>query len=132
MKKHIHTPVHHSIKGQSLIEFALLIPILLLLVFAIIDLGRIIYVYSAMQNSVREGARYGIINPLNTSEIENRVRQSAAGLDQSVLQVQTTYPTDAINVRLHYSFRALTPLVPSILGVNPLLLNAQATMFVEK
>lgn len=119
-------------QGQTLIEFALLVPIFLTISFAMIDLGRVVYFYSAIQNSAREGARYGIIEPYQTSEIENRVRGTAAGLDQSVLQVQTTYPDDAIRVHVNYTFRALTPVVPSLLGFSQLQLNAYATMFVEK
>ena len=128
MKTHKHT---HN-QGQTLIEFALLVPILLTISFAIIDLGRVVYFYSAIQNSAREGARFGIIEPFQTWEIENRVRSSAAGLDQSVLQVQTTWPDDAVRVHVQYTFRALTPVLPSLLGYDQLQLNAYATMFVEK
>ena len=48
--------------GQSLVEFALIIPIALLLVAGFLDLGRAIFYYSSISNMVREGARYAIID----------------------------------------------------------------------
>lgn len=46
-------------KAQGLVEFALVIPILLLLVFGIIEAGRLLFLYSAVLSSSREAARYG-------------------------------------------------------------------------
>lgn len=49
-----------NIKGQSTIEFALAAILLLVLLFAIIDLAAMFYVNLTMQHAVREGARYAI------------------------------------------------------------------------
>jgi hypothetical protein len=54
-------------RGQSLVEFALIIPIFLLLMVVIFDLGRAVYYYSAIHNAAREGARYGAAKPLQVS-----------------------------------------------------------------
>lgn len=53
--------------GQSLVEFALIIPLVLLLVAGFLDLGRAIFYYSSISNMVREGARYAIIDPNPTT-----------------------------------------------------------------
>lgn len=45
--------------GQSLVEFALILPFLLLLVFGIIELGRLMFIYSSVTVASREAARYG-------------------------------------------------------------------------
>ena len=50
-------PHHH--KGQGLLEFALVLPLLLLLVYGIIELGRLIWIYSMTLTTSREAARYG-------------------------------------------------------------------------
>jgi hypothetical protein len=50
-------------KGQTLVEFSLVIGFLLLLLFGIIDFSRLFFAYATMSNGVREGARYGIVNP---------------------------------------------------------------------
>jgi hypothetical protein len=46
-------------KGQGIVEFALVLPILLLLIFGIIEAGRLLWLYSAVLSSSREAARYG-------------------------------------------------------------------------
>lgn len=48
-------------KGQSLIEFALLLPILLILVMGLFDVGRAVFYYSVLNTAVREGTRYAIV-----------------------------------------------------------------------
>jgi len=50
-------------KGQTTVEFALVISLLLLLLFGIIDFSRLIFAYATMSNGVREGARYAIVHP---------------------------------------------------------------------
>lgn len=58
---------HQKERGQSLVEFALVLPILLLLMMGILDLGRFLFLYSQTMNGAREGARYGSVSGLNTS-----------------------------------------------------------------
>jgi TadE-like protein len=48
--------------GQALVEFALVIPLMLLFIFAIVDFGRVIYMYSVLSDVAREGARYAIVH----------------------------------------------------------------------
>src|SRR4029077_5456851 len=50
--------------GQSMVEFALVLPIMLLLLAGAIDLGRLFYSYIAVENAAKEGALYGARNPL--------------------------------------------------------------------
>ena len=45
--------------GQALVEFALVLPIFLLLLFGLIDVGRLVYTWNALNQAAREGARYG-------------------------------------------------------------------------
>jgi hypothetical protein len=45
--------------GQGIVEFALILPLLLLLVYGVIEAGRLLFLYSAVFTSSREGARYG-------------------------------------------------------------------------
>ena len=45
-------------KGQSLVEFALILPLLLVLVFGAIDFGRLFYTKTVLTNAAREGAYY--------------------------------------------------------------------------
>ncbi len=61
MKRNRQTP------GQGLVEFALILPLILLIIIVFIELGRIIYFYSALNNAVREGARYVIVTQFTSS-----------------------------------------------------------------
>jgi Flp pilus assembly protein TadG len=120
-------------KGQSLVEWAFVLPLLVLFIVIIMDFGRVVYYYSAIHNSAREGARYGVINPDQTTEIQDAARSKAVGLDQSELNIFVTQPTDkTINVRVTYRFFLITPLMGTFVGSNNMMLNAQTTMYIEK
>ena len=51
----------HS-RGQSLVEFALALPLLILLLMGIFDLGRAVYAYNTIANAAREAVRVGIVD----------------------------------------------------------------------
>jgi len=55
MKKRTHD-------GQSLVEFAIIFPVVLFLLLGFFDLGRTVIYYSSLSNAVREGTRAGIVN----------------------------------------------------------------------
>lgn len=54
-------PRRRSGAGQSLVEFALVLPIFLLLLFGLIDIGRFVYTANALNQAAREGARFGSV-----------------------------------------------------------------------
>ena len=119
-------------RGQDLAEYALILPIFLLIMMSIFDMGRAVYSYSALQNSVREGARYGIIHPDDITGIEEVVRQKAVGLDIRGLDIFTTYPSDeTIQVQATFRFQIITPIVGALFGSNEVILKGQATMQIE-
>ena len=45
--------------GQALVEFALILPVFLLLLFGLIDVGRYVYMNTVLSQAAREGARLG-------------------------------------------------------------------------
>jgi hypothetical protein len=53
--------------GQSLVEFALVFPLLILFLFGLFDLGRAVYAYNTVANAAREGARVATVNQILTS-----------------------------------------------------------------
>ncbi len=76
--------------GQSLVEFAFVLPILLLLMVTIIDFGILYYSQMAVTNAAWEGARAGatIIDPSQGDlEIIGAVHQAAFGLDHTQLVI---------------------------------------------
>jgi hypothetical protein len=51
---------HHGQRSQALIEFALVSPVLLLLLFGIVDIGRAVFYYDTLNHAAREGARTAV------------------------------------------------------------------------
>jgi Flp pilus assembly protein TadG len=56
------TSLYKIMKGQSMVEFALVLPVMVLIVAGIFDLGRAFFAYITITNAAREGARYGALN----------------------------------------------------------------------
>jgi len=74
--------------GQSLLEFALLIPLLFLLVMGLFDIGRAIFYYSVLNTAVREGTRFAIVQPY-CGFLSDPTNCTGSTLD--------TYPLDCTN-----------------------------------
>jgi TadE-like protein len=52
--------VHARQRSQSMVEFALVAPLLLLFIFGIVDFGRVVYIYVTLNQAVNEGARTAV------------------------------------------------------------------------
>jgi Flp pilus assembly protein TadG len=76
-------------RGAVLVEFALITPLLFILIAGAIDFGFMINRDTLINNATREGAREGTLNP-NASAIEAVVRSDLSDLDQSALTVTVT------------------------------------------
>ena len=61
--------------GQSIIEFAVLLPILLLVIFGITEFGRAILVKNVLHTAAREGARLATIASSDSLSVDARVRE---------------------------------------------------------
>jgi TadE-like protein len=69
-------------RSQALIEFALVSPVLLLLTFGVVDIGRAVFYYDTLNHAVREGARVAVraSNQLPTNnDVVNAVIAQMAG-----------------------------------------------------
>ncbi|HIC93721.1 MAG TPA: pilus assembly protein [Anaerolineae bacterium] len=122
-----------SAKGQSLVEFALVLGVLILMLMGIFDLGRAIYTYNVIANCAREGARAGIVDPTNVDAIVEAARSRAVALDADQLTVTVTQPGDnIIQVEVTYNFYAVTPLIAQFFGDGDCLtLRSIARMYIE-
>ncbi len=121
---------HRRQRGDSLVELALVLPVLLLILMSILDFGRAVYTYHVVANCAREGARYGVGIENDPAAIAAVVRNAAVGLDTSQLTVSVTYPTqDTIRVEVNYKFRLITPLIAQVIGRQSMTLHSAATMY---
>ena len=122
-------------RGQSLVETAIALVILLLLVGGIVDLGRAFFTFMALRDSVQEGALYGPVNPTVTTEIKNHVLDSSDMIpdlissgDISVTIIGTACTGNGIQVTATYSDFPLTmPFIGTVLGGQTISISATVT-----
>ena len=131
-------------KGQDLIEFAIILPVLAVMIFGIIDLGRAAYYFSALQNAAREGARYAIVHPEDTTGVVNLVKNRAIGINSSDSNFVVGLGSDIddttddwnskdyVQVQTNYSFRLATPFVGVFFDNGSVAMSASSTMQREK
>jgi Flp pilus assembly protein TadG len=101
-------------KGQALVEFTLLVPIFLLLLFAIVDFGMGFHAWITVTNSAREGARLGAVSAAQT-DIMDRVYQTADLPNESTQMTVTVTnaqgsPGTSVVVAVDYDYDLITPL----------------------
>lgn len=125
-------------RGSAATEFALILPVLLMLIFGGIDFGRFAYTSVAVQNGARAGAAYAMMNRFATatkSAWDNAVRAAVedemellavpGGFDTSKLTVTTTSATESdglsrVEVNVAYPFSSVVgfPWVPDSVGMR--------------
>ncbi len=106
-------------RGQSMVEFVLVLPIFLLLVFAIVDFGMGFHAWLTVTNSAREGARLGAVRASST-QIVTRVHDTSDTLDPAKMTITVTNaqgdPGESVVVGVDYDYTLITPL-DNILGM---------------
>lgn len=130
-------------RGQSLVEMAVLMVVLLLIMAGVLDFGRMYFTYLALQNAAGEGAAYGAINPewvnngdnADPNNIEYRVRNESTGnlIDWSTTAIVVDVPTVAggepITVTVSYVYEVITPVMQVITG-DSVTLTARDTQLI--
>ena len=84
----------HDCRGQALVEFALCAVLLLALVFAVVEFGRMILCYTTIANAARIGARYAIVHGSDNSGMQAVVNGflQAGTVSISTATVSVNYP----------------------------------------
>jgi len=127
-------------KGQSIVELALTIPILLLILCAIIDFGWIYSNKMSITYCSREGARYGTVNATATDAItliSNKVKNTAPSYLKDKINVTITFSNVSdirsgdVIVTTTCTIKALTPLIGIFVEDQNITLNSECIMKVE-
>jgi len=136
-------------RGQALLEFALVLPIFVLLLVAIFDLGRAVFAYNTLTNAAREGARMAIVNQYKPSIIARAKQQTAiVELNDPSVQVDfyqvnadgtldtsTQCTLVAVGCLAVVSFEAtyqpITPLIGNIVFKDGVTFSAESVLSVE-
>jgi len=121
-------------RGQALVEYALVVPLIFLLVFGLIDFGRLFFTELTLQYALRAAARYAVTgnhlpdttNPSQTlsrlASIQQVAQQHAMGISVAGLQISSTVggatgpgaaggPGDSIRLSLTYNLPLMTPII---------------------
>jgi Flp pilus assembly protein TadG len=72
------------------VEFALILPVFLLIVFAAIEFGRAYYVMHLLASAAREGAREGSLPNRTSADVEDKVEDFVNGVGLDYAQTTTT------------------------------------------
>lgn len=96
-----------SDRGATAVEFALLLPLLLLIVMGIVDFGRMLNAQQTLTNASREGAR---LVALGQPNVASRTQAAATGLSPVGVAITSSCPTGAGpasngSVQASYSFQ---------------------------
>lgn len=121
--------------GQSMVETALLLPVLLLLLVGILDFGRFLYSYSHLHMAAQESVRVGGLGN-GDGEIVDFAKEYIHLGDSTNLQIgispQEAYRNsgDYVTVNLKYPFHLYTPLLSKVFP-TPLWIETESTIRVE-
>ena len=137
--------------GQSLVEFAIILPLVFFLITGFLDLGRAVFYYSSLTNAVREATRYAIVhkdeinaafnNPTDNS-LQDKVLEYAVGLSgipdpltKDDISVNIPPKVDnyftTVSIEVTYLYKPITPGIKELFGsIEGIDLTVQSKMHV--
>ncbi len=126
-------------RGQTLVEFALILPVLIVILVGIFDGGRLVFASNTVNNAAREAGREATVNQ-TLADVQARAAQHAVSLAVVPADVYVDYrlPTDPDNedscdfavgtnqifgciavVRVEYIYTGATPVIGALIGPIP-------------
>lgn len=120
-------------KGQSMVEFALVLPILILLLVGIFEFGQMFNAYLQINHASREGARTAALRGTD-AEVIQTVKDSSPtlGLTDADITITPSSRTrgDSVKVEIVYDYQVEIGIISSIIS-DSVTLETQTTMRVE-
>ena len=129
----------HSLeRGQSLVEFAISLTVIMMLLAGAVEFGIALFQFVQLRDAAQEGALYGSIHPDNLASIEERVKaasQSPIDLQNDPnVTITINFPDGSpncegkgIKVDVSYPHQIGMPFIGPIIGSNTISLNASVT-----
>ena len=136
-------------RGQSLVEFALIVPVFLLIVMGVFDFGRAIVAYNQVSNAARAATRTGIVNQATDPAFTPAIYQFQVTAARQATSIVIRPATDvtysflgstcglaekvgdcSLKVTVSYQFEAITPIIGRILG--PITLSGTSELPIER
>lgn len=130
------TETKRRARGQGLVEFALVLPLILLLLLGAIDFGRVFLGWVTLNNMARVGANYAALHPdlsFDQAKYDALIAANATGINcvEAAPRIPPTYggtrqPGETVTVRLTCRFTPLTPIISSIFPTGLITLGASS------
>lgn len=126
--------------GQSLVELAISLTVILLLLSGAVDFGMALFSYVAIRDSAQEGALYASLNPTDDAGIRDRVRATSthpvdlttfadSQIDIEIIgaacEGTTGSDSNAVKVTVSYDYPIIMPYVGAIVGGQTIALHAE-------
>lgn len=104
-------------RGVTAVEFALVVPVLLLVVFAITEFGRMFWIQNSIQFAVEEAGRYAMVNTSATeSQLQTYAQGKIFGMSTSGITfsapLQNSGGIDYRSITASYDFQFMIPMLP--------------------
>lgn len=126
-------------RGQSLVELAISLTVLLYLLSGAAEFGVVFFKYIQLRDAAQEGALYASLYPQDSAGIVARVRNSSnTPIDLTINDEFTgalvfpTFPTtdcvgEGVKIEVRHRHRIFMPFMPRLIGRTHILLNATVT-----
>ena len=133
--------VKSETKGQSLVEFAISLTVIMILLAGAVEFGIALFQYVQLRDAAQEGALYGSLNPDDTTGIEARVKaasdrpidlQNDGNVTITPSVIETTNDGfacegEGIKVAITYPHQISMPFVSGFIGSNTIPINVSVT-----
>lgn len=133
--------------AQSIVEFALVLPIFLMMTLGVVEIGRLVFTNHQVSNAAREGARYAVAHGAKSdpvadqAAVQSYIKEKVTGLKADQLNVEARWPGDLsasadcpsgsknpgcpVHVTVSYQFQ---PIVGMVFGSGSIPLKAESKM----
>ena len=100
-------------KAQTMVEFALILPILLMIIYGLLEVGRLIFIYSTVVSASREAARYGSATGLNVAGAGGVPRYNdCAGIQEAADNIDFLGVINNIEIQYDHGPQTIPPYGP--------------------
>lgn len=121
--------------GQALVEMALVLPLFLLLLFGVMEMGRVGYSYITVSNAAREGGRIATVGGTDL-QIKSSIENAASSLDSTSLTIIITphegdrQSGQQVIISVNYPVQLVIPIISNVIP-NPVVVSSSIVMRLE-
>lgn len=144
-----------SRRGQSMVEFSIVLPLFMMLVFGAMDFSRLLFTQMAVQHAIREAGRLAVtgrhlpdpssnVNPppllSRVNSIIEKAKSASGGMDVSAIQISSKTggtsgpgraggPNDTVTISMTVNLHLMTPIIGKFFGPSGIYTFVASTTF---